>query len=94
MGGHQFHIPEPNRVYDVELDEDEKHGRLTVDRPSATSENSADEIRRRLHEAREAIDAKHRTLGGAPGAAVGAVTPGQGLGFYQLYSDPIPRIAR
>jgi hypothetical protein len=85
MGGHQFHIPEANTVHDVELDE--KHGRLTVDHPAAMLDNSPDEIRRRLHEASEAIDAKHRTLGGAPGTAVGAVTPGQGLGFYQLYSE-------
>ena len=84
MGDHQFHIPEANRVHDVVLGE--KHGR-SFDRPAAALDNAGDEFRRRLYEASEAIDAKHRAMGGAPGAAVGTVTPGQGLGFYQLYAE-------
>ena len=84
MGDQQFHIPQANSVHDVVLDE--THGR-SFDRPAAALDNSGDEFRRRLHEASEAIDAKHRTMGGAPGAAVGTVTPGHGLGFYQLYDE-------
>jgi hypothetical protein len=83
VGDHPFHIPKTDTVHDAVLDKTRgrAHG------GSSTKVDTSSETRRRMHEAAAAIEAKHRAMGGAPGAPVGEVMPGQGLGFYQLYTE-------